>query len=74
MADLRGLVRNLTYSEQAREVLRELIFNGTFRPGQRLKETEISRDLGISRAPSAKLSRRSRAKGSSGSYRTEGRS
>lgn len=49
--DLRGLFRNLTYSEQAREVIRHLIFNGTYRPGQRLKEVEISRELGISRAP-----------------------
>ena len=49
--DIRGLIRNLTYSEQAREVIRHLIFNGTYRPGQRLKEVEVSRELGISRAP-----------------------
>lgn len=51
MADRRGLVRNLTYSEQARVVIRGLIFDGTYRPGQRLKEAEVSRQLGISRAP-----------------------
>jgi DNA-binding GntR family transcriptional regulator len=37
MTDRRGLVRNLTYSEQAREVIRRLIFDGTYRPGQRLR-------------------------------------
>lgn len=51
MTDRQGLVRNLTYSEQAREVIRQHIFDGTYRPGQRLKEAEVSRDLGISRAP-----------------------
>jgi len=51
MSDHRGLVRRLTYSEQARDVIRGLIFDGTYRPGQRLKEAELSRDLGISRAP-----------------------
>lgn len=51
MSDHRGMVSNLTYSDQARGIIRQLIFDGTYAAGQRLKETEIARELGISRAP-----------------------
>jgi len=51
LTDRRGLARTRTYSEQAREVIRDLIFDGTYGPGQRLKESAISHELGISRAP-----------------------
>jgi DNA-binding GntR family transcriptional regulator len=49
--DFQGLFRNLTYRDQAQEAIRHLIFTGTYKPGQRLKEAEISQKLGISRAP-----------------------
>ncbi len=49
--DRTDLVRNTSYAEQARELLRRSILNGVYAPGQRLKEVEISRDLGISRSP-----------------------
>lgn len=49
--DRTDLFRNTSYAEQARELLRRSILNGVYAPGQRLKEVEISRDLGISRSP-----------------------
>jgi DNA-binding GntR family transcriptional regulator len=49
--DLRNMVRTTSYTEQAREVIKHLIFNGTYQPGERLKEGDLSRALGISRGP-----------------------
>lgn len=49
--DYTDLFRNTSYAEQARMLLRRSILNGVYTPGQRLKEMEISRDLGISRSP-----------------------
>src|ERR671921_371811 len=45
------MLRPISYPEQAREVVRHLIFNGTYQPGQKLKEVELSKVLGISRSP-----------------------
>ena len=49
--DFRGLFKATSYTEQAREVIKHLIFNGTYEPGDKLKEAELSRTLGISRSP-----------------------
>src|SRR5215218_7099701 len=49
--DYTDLFRNTSYAEQARTLLRRSILNGVYGPGQRLKEMEISRVLGISRSP-----------------------
>lgn len=49
--DFRGLFKATSYTEQAREVIKHLIFNGTYEPGDKLKEAELSRFLGISRSP-----------------------
>lgn len=49
--DYTELFHNTSYAEQARTLLRRSILNGVYAPGQRLKEMEISRDLGISRSP-----------------------
>lgn len=49
--DYTDLFRSTSYAEQARKLLRHSILNGVYAPGQRLKEMEISRDLGISRSP-----------------------
>ncbi len=49
--DFRGLFKATSYTEQAREVIKHLIFNGTYGPGDKLKEAELSRTLGISRSP-----------------------
>jgi DNA-binding GntR family transcriptional regulator len=51
MAEPRGLVRVTSYTEQAQEVIKRLIFDGTYKPGERLKEVELSQTLGISRSP-----------------------
>lgn len=50
MAD-QGLLRVTSYAEQAHEAIKHLIFEGTYGPGERLKEVELSRALGTSRSP-----------------------
>lgn len=40
-----------TLKEQVVKLLREAIFSGRIKPGQRLNESELSRDLGLSRIP-----------------------
>lgn len=40
-----------TLKEQVVKLLRESIFSGRIKPGQRLNESELSRDLGLSRIP-----------------------
>jgi DNA-binding GntR family transcriptional regulator len=37
--------------EQARQIIRRLILNGTYRPGERIKEAEVAKALKISRSP-----------------------
>jgi DNA-binding GntR family transcriptional regulator len=37
--------------EQARQIIKRLILNGTYRPGERVKEAEIAQALGVSRSP-----------------------
>ena len=49
--DYTDLFHNTSYAEQTRMLLRRSILDGVYAPGQRLKEVEISRDLGISRSP-----------------------
>ena len=49
--DSRGLIRATSYTEQAREVIKHLIFSGTYKLGEKLKEAELSKQLGISRSP-----------------------
>ena len=49
--DFRGVFRARSYTEQAREVIRHLIFSGNYKPGEHLKEAKISQTLGISRSP-----------------------
>ncbi len=40
-----------TFSEQAREYIKECLLNGTLRPGDPIKESQIAESLGISRGP-----------------------
>lgn len=40
-----------SFSDQAERALRDQILRGTFAPGSRLNEVEISTDLGVSRGP-----------------------
>ena len=47
--DRRPLVRNASVA--ATELIREAIIDGRLEPGQRLKEEELARELGISRTP-----------------------
>jgi len=49
--DYADSFHNTSYAEQTRMLLRRSILDGVYAPGQRLKEVEISRDLGISRSP-----------------------
>lgn len=52
--DLKGigdLFKATSYSEQARQIIKRLILDGTYQPGQRIKESEIAKALGISRSP-----------------------
>lgn len=49
--EVKSLFKATSYMEQARQIIKRLILNGTYRPGDRLKEAEIARDLGISRSP-----------------------
>ena len=51
MSETVGAIRIASYTEQAREAIRRLIFDGTYEPGSRLKEAELSKMMGISRAP-----------------------
>jgi DNA-binding GntR family transcriptional regulator len=44
-----GLVRNASVA--ATELIREAIIDGRLKPGQRLKEEDLARQLGISRTP-----------------------
>jgi len=44
-----GLVRNASLA--ATELIREAIIDGRLEPGERLKEEELARQLGISRTP-----------------------
>ena len=44
-----GLVRNSTLP--ATELIREAILDGRLQPGQRLKEEDLAKQLGISRTP-----------------------
>lgn len=50
-AEFRNLFQTTSYADQAREVIRHMILTGTYGPGQRLKEMDISQELGISRSP-----------------------
>ena len=45
----QGLVRNASVA--ATELIREAIIDGRLKPGQRLKEEDLARQLGISRTP-----------------------
>lgn len=40
-----------TLKEQVVKLLRDAVFSGRIKPGQRLNESELSRDLGLSRIP-----------------------
>ena len=58
----QGLVRNASVA--ATELIREAIVDGRLKPGQRLKEEDLARQLGISRTPvrEALLTCRTRAR------------
>ncbi len=49
LQDRGALVRNASVA--ATELIREAIIDGRLEPGQRLKEEELARELGISRTP-----------------------
>jgi len=51
MAPINHAARTATYARDAEKVLRQLILDGAFRPGERLNEAQLSRSLGISRSP-----------------------
>ncbi len=44
-------IRNMSIREQSLDTLREAILSGELKPGQALTEMELSRQLGVSRAP-----------------------
>lgn len=44
-------VRCRTFSDQAHEYIKECLLNGTLRPGDPIRETQIAETLGISRGP-----------------------
>lgn len=47
----RSIIKSVSYAEQARELIRGLIFNGVYGPGAWLKEATLSQKLEISRSP-----------------------
>jgi DNA-binding GntR family transcriptional regulator len=49
--DYRGSIWAVSYTEQAQGIIKHLIFSGKYSPGDRLKEADLSRSLGISRSP-----------------------
>jgi DNA-binding GntR family transcriptional regulator len=49
--EIRKLFSTTSYMEQARQIIKRLILNGTYRPGERVKEAEIARAMGVSRSP-----------------------
>jgi DNA-binding GntR family transcriptional regulator len=49
--EIRKLVSTTSYMEQARQIIKRLILNGTYRPGERIKEAEIAQAMGMSRSP-----------------------
>ena len=44
-------IKNLSMQEQTLDTLREAILTGELKPGQSLIEMDLSRQLGVSRAP-----------------------
>lgn len=46
-----GLIEDRGLSEQVNDLLLEWIAHGRLKPGQRLKETELAEELGVSRTP-----------------------
>lgn len=44
-------IKNLSIREQSLDTLREAILSGELKPGQALTETDLARQLGVSRAP-----------------------
>lgn len=49
--EMSGDFRASSYTEQVRRVIRDATMDGTYSPGQRLKEAEIAEALGVSRSP-----------------------
>lgn len=49
--EIKKLFSTTSYMEQARQIVKRLILNGTYRPGQRIRETDIAQALGVSRSP-----------------------
>ncbi|MDX6541574.1 MAG: hypothetical protein QOI71_3184 [Gaiellales bacterium] len=47
----RGVISRPVLRDQVKDVLLERIARGAYRPGQRLVETAIARELGVSQAP-----------------------
>lgn len=47
----RRLTREGTFARRTEEVLREMILDGSIRPGERLNEVALAASLGISRGP-----------------------
>lgn len=50
-SELREPYQPSSYMQQARRILKRLILNGTYQPGERIKEAEVARTLGMSRGP-----------------------
>ncbi|MDX6540513.1 MAG: hypothetical protein QOI71_2123, partial [Gaiellales bacterium] len=46
-----GVISRPVLRDQVKDVLLERIARGDYRPGQRLVETAIARELGVSQAP-----------------------
>lgn len=44
-------IKNMSIREQSLDTLREAILSGELKPGQSLKEMDLARQLGVSRAP-----------------------
>jgi DNA-binding GntR family transcriptional regulator len=61
--DIRNFQNRVLLTEQVYKNIKEAIANGAFYPGQRLKETEIAKQLGVSRTPVREAMNKLRAEG-----------
>lgn len=50
-SEMRELFSSTSYMEQTRGIIRRLILDGTYRPGEKIKEAQMAKNLGISRSP-----------------------
>ena len=54
---------HLTLSDRILRIVEQAILNGTIKPGERLIETELSKNLGISKSPVREALKRLKGEG-----------